>query len=590
MPKVSKNSKKKNIRNLGRKMIGGAPESKYIITWEKILAKEQSIGSQINDIDTLKSYFPNSEQIHISKTFEGTFPYMTLDAYKKLIRERRFNPIKNKELVSNKRCVRLAGSNPDSSFIGIPPPDLGKYSGYQTRFINGKDRNIYHQRESVEGLTPDTISWEVNFPNYAPAEFPDPGISPNQYKSPGELVAFADFANPDDQLNHEKKLDKFPNPRFSYENYILVDDTQDNKYPLNPMGRTGLLGRGILGNWGCNLSVDPLVMFFNDKDQLCMTLVQRPDTGEWAIPGGMRLSITQDSTTVLYKEFLEECGGAGEVEEEETGNANIDLPPLEKLLEAENPEFLTLAQNIFGIVPPSTPGGNYTFKPSLGEVIYTGYVDDPRNTDNCWMETIAKLFFIGPDLLEPLGGAPPTQDNSAGEKPKNIVLTPEGIGQLYASHSLLVKLALENILAKHTSKLNESQTAYIQSLLREVDSKTLLPSAPATPTPAGPSCSGTKVTLNEIATFITGDEDIDLGEIGKQYACVTGDTVSTPLKKQKTDGGKKSHRRSSVAHKKSTGSHKSAVTKLFQASTKNRSKIPAKKSLKMVKVRSGRKA
>ena len=55
-------------------------------------------------------------------------------------------------------------------------------------------------------------------------------------------------------------------------------------------------------------------------------------------------------------------------------------------------------------------------------------------------------------------------------------------------------------------------------------------------------------------------------------------------------GGKKSHRKSSVAHKKSTGSHKSAVAKLFQASAKNVSKIPAKKSLKVVKVRSGRKA
>lgn len=59
---------------------------------------------------------------------------------------------------------------------------------------------------------------------------------------------------------------------------------------------------------------------------------------------------------------------------------------------------------------------------------------------------------------------------------------------------------------------------------------------------------------------------------------------------KQVDGGKKSHRRSSVAHKKSTGSHKSAIAKLFQASTKNVSKIPAKKSLKVVKVKSGRKA
>ena len=27
-----------------------------------------------------------------------------------------------------------------------------------------------------------------------------------------------------------------------------------------------------------------------------------------------------------------------------------------------------------------------------GEEIYKGYVDDPRNTDNAWMETVAFLF------------------------------------------------------------------------------------------------------------------------------------------------------------------------------------------------------
>ena len=30
-----------------------------------------------------------------------------------------------------------------------------------------------------------------------------------------------------------------------------------------------------------------------------------------------------------------------------------------------------------------------------GEEIYKGYVDDPRNTDNAWMETVAFLFHDG---------------------------------------------------------------------------------------------------------------------------------------------------------------------------------------------------
>lgn len=31
------------------------------------------------------------------------------------------------------------------------------------------------------------------------------------------------------------------------------------KRPLNPVGRTGLIGRGVLGKWGPNHAADPIV-------------------------------------------------------------------------------------------------------------------------------------------------------------------------------------------------------------------------------------------------------------------------------------------------------------------------------------------
>ena len=34
---------------------------------------------------------------------------------------------------------------------------------------------------------------------------------------------------------------------------------------------------------------------------------------------------------------------------------------------------------------------------SRGKVVYQGYVDDPRNTDNAWMETTATHFHISTD-------------------------------------------------------------------------------------------------------------------------------------------------------------------------------------------------
>jgi ADP-ribose pyrophosphatase len=33
-----------------------------------------------------------------------------------------------------------------------------------------------------------------------------------------------------------------------------------------------------------------------------------------------------------------------------------------------------------------------------GEVVYRGYVDDPRNTDNAWMESTAMLFHCDAEL------------------------------------------------------------------------------------------------------------------------------------------------------------------------------------------------
>ena len=68
----------------------------------------------------------------------------------------------------------------------------------------------------------------------------------------------------------------------------------DNR-PRNPIGRTGIEGRGVLGTWGPNHAVDPIVTRFkktNGADSnrpkiLEWIAVQRPDTGEWSIPGGM---------------------------------------------------------------------------------------------------------------------------------------------------------------------------------------------------------------------------------------------------------------------------------------------------------------
>lgn len=73
---------------------------------------------------------------------------------------------------------------------------------------------------------------------------------------------------------------------------------------------------------------------------------------------------------------------------------------------------------------------------SSGYELYKGYVDDPRNTDNAWMETIAVNFH---DEEGNLVGKFPLR---AGDDAKNVqwMDIDQSLG-LYASHSYFIQTA-----------------------------------------------------------------------------------------------------------------------------------------------------
>lgn len=142
-----------------------------------------------------------------------------------------------------------------------------------------------------------------------------------------------------------------------------------NGYPLNPSGRTGIIGRGILGRWGPNHAADPIVTRWkkyesehvfhktSTKPVLQFVAIQRKDSGEWALPGGM-VDTGEVVSSTLKREFMEEAMNLLEKSEEDTIKIKNDLEEVFK----------------------------------EGIEVFRGYVDDPRNTDNAWMETIATLF------------------------------------------------------------------------------------------------------------------------------------------------------------------------------------------------------
>lgn len=122
--------------------------------------------------------------------------------------------------------------------------------------------------------------------------------------------------------------------------------------PRNPIGRTGMKGRGLLGKHGPNHAADPIVTRYNPTTgKLEMVAIRRKDTGQLAIPGGMTEGESVPST--LIKEFKEEA-----LRYENNERLKVDI--------LEQVEAL--------------------FKKG-GELVFRGYVDDPRNTDDAWMET-----------------------------------------------------------------------------------------------------------------------------------------------------------------------------------------------------------
>lgn len=171
---------------------------------------------------------------------------------------------------------------------------------------------------------------------------------------------------------------------MSHEGEYLLD--QSNK-PLNPWGRTGLRGRGVLGKWGPNHAADPLVTRWtldeagnkriqqdSGKPILEFVCIQRADSGVWAIPGGM-VDPGERIATTLKREFMEEA-----LDSTATARQNIDQ------LNDVVTDFFEHGEEVSNI---SSVRSKMLM---IFSKIYRGYVDDPRNTDNAWMETVVMHF------------------------------------------------------------------------------------------------------------------------------------------------------------------------------------------------------
>jgi len=260
-----------------------------------------------------------------------------------------------------------------------------------------KSRNSRHASYPARFVVPDEkIKWEVSFDEYYPAE----------YNAPVVLNPQTPWADPHDLSLIEREW-------TSFEGKVQFNAIQR---PINPRGRTGISGRGVLGKWGANFAVDAVITTINPQTNCFEVLtIKRRDTGETAFPGGM-------------------------------------VDPGESPLATRNRELqeeISICLNDIAL-------------PLYEQVVFQGYVDDPRNTDNAWLETTAIHSHIAYDIASRM-------KLQAGDDAASVqwrALTTESIKQFYANHGYTLLRALSRMVEQYPSFINsEIQNQFKESFL-----------------------------------------------------------------------------------------------------------------------------
>lgn len=179
-------------------------------------------------------------------------------------------------------------------------------------------------------------SWNDNYPEYSPIYFLHKSVR-ESYNKLGEPM-----------VDHEDLVTAKLKERFSYENWWKLRFDK-NWYPLNPMWRIWISGRGLMWRRWPNHAADPIIIFKKNNWEKQVLLIERPDAKWlWAFPGWI-CDPWEEIKLAAFREL-----------EEETGLNISWLKDLNERL----------------------------------KFVFWGVVDDPRNTDNAWIESHAILIEI----------------------------------------------------------------------------------------------------------------------------------------------------------------------------------------------------
>lgn len=245
-------------------------------------------------------------------------------------------------------------------------------AGYQ---LHRKSRTQQHALYPLRFWVPDDlVAWTSKFRDYHPVEFNAPVVLDE--KTP--------WADPQEisQVTH------------SFDSFTGEVQFNQKGIPLNPVGRTGISGRGVLGKWGANFAVDAIITTIDPAGNFLVLAITRKDTGETAFPGGM-VDPGEDVFRTRNREL-----------EEELSIREADLS-----------------------------------QPLYENIVSRGYVDDPRNTDNAWLETTAIHTHLSFDVAK-------NMILKAGDDAADfswVKISKENIQGFYASHNLTLLNAIKGL-------------------------------------------------------------------------------------------------------------------------------------------------
>ena len=116
-------------------------------------------------------------------------------------------------------------------------------------------------------------------------------------------------------------------------------------------------------------------------------------------------------SATVKREFMEEAGNLPTEEEQARCSVLIDtlFSDRKASLGHSPPPFAPFSSLTFAPPPPSQPEDALRRDPHSHphphpnlKVVYEGYVDDPRSTDNAWIETTAYHFHCTPEIAKQL--------------------------------------------------------------------------------------------------------------------------------------------------------------------------------------------